>query len=284
MMVEESNETPQPIIIKKKKSGHGGHHGGAWKVAYADFVTAMMAFFLVMWIVGMNDDIKEAVAGYFRDPVGFAKGGNKGVLPGGDGPFEPDKGRSLKKNLTRKQREAEAWESLKDLGKNIEHKLEKMESFKQFKDQINIELTRDGLRIQLVEASGKSSFFSSGSADMSPDGRNILAAISSELAKLDHSVVIEGHTDSKKFNDGAEYTNWELSADRANTARRVMLASGVREGKIKEIRGYAANDPRYPDDPTNPANRRIAIIVLNEFASNDYKDITVSNNDDLSLK
>jgi chemotaxis protein MotB len=283
-MVEDSNDTQQPIIIKKKKRGHAGHHGGAWKVAYADFVTAMMALFLVMWIVGMSDEIKEAVAGYFRDPVGFAKGGSQGVLPGGSGPFEPETGRALKKNLTREQREAEAWESLKNIGKAISKKLERMESFQRFKEQINIELTRDGLRIQLIEASDKSSFFSSGSADMSIDGRNILAAIAAELLKLDNDVVIEGHTDSQKFNDGAEYTNWELSADRANTARRVMLASGVRESKIKEIRGFAANQPRFADDPTNPSNRRIAIIVLNEFASNDYEDVSVSSDEKLSLK
>jgi chemotaxis protein MotB len=276
-MVDESDDNRQPIIIKKKKGSHGGHHGGAWKVAYADFVTAMMAFFLVMWIVGLSDEIKEAVAEYFRDPVGFSKGGTEGILPGGKGPFEPESGKALKEKPSREKREAEVWESLRDVGEKIRQKLNRMETFKQFEDQIQIELTADGLRIQLIEESGRSSFFASGSADMSNDGREVLTAITRELSTLDHDVVIEGHTDSKKFPAGAQYTNWELSADRANTARRVMLSAGLVEEKIKEIRGFAANQPRFVDDPTNPANRRIAIIVLNEFASGNFEDVDVSN-------
>jgi chemotaxis protein MotB len=151
-----------------------------------------------------------------------------------------------------------------------------MSSFDQYKNQIKIELTKDGLRILLIENNERSSFFASGSAEMSEDGKAILEAITAEIAKLSYNVVIEGHTDSKRYRDGANYTNWELSADRANTARRVMLEAGMAESRIKEIRGFAANQPRFANDPANPGNRRIAIIVLNEYADSDYKDVLVS--------
>ena len=279
MADEEKETTQQPIIVKKVF--HGGHHGGAWKVAYADFMTAMMAFFLVMWIVGQSAEIRRNVAGYFRDPVGFSKGGSKGILPGGKGPYEKEPGNTLKK--TKQQRETETWESLKEVGRKISTKLQGMENFSKFKNQIEIGLVPEGLRIQLIEASANSSFFESGSADMSREGEDILKAISSEIAKLSYLTVIEGHTDSRKFPVGAKYTNWELSADRANTARRVMLNAGMDESRIKEIRGFAANQPRIKDDPFSPSNRRIAIIILNEYASSDYDEITVSSEKDLSL-
>lgn len=275
----------QPIIIKKKKGGHGGHHGGAWKVAYADFVTAMMAFFLVMWIVGLSDEIKQNVAAYFRDPIGFSEGGgSKGVLDGGEGPFEnKESGKSIKKDLTRREKEAEVWESLKEVSRKISQKLETTQAFAQLKDQIEIELTSDGLRVQLIEATRDKSFFASGSAVMRGEGMDILTAISSELAKLPYQVVIEGHTDNRTFGEGSDYTNWELSADRANTARRVMLDAGMAQERIKEIRGFAANQPRFTDDPSNPANRRVAIIVLNEYASDKYEEVVASSEDDLQL-
>ena len=275
----------QPIIIKKKKAGHAGHHGGAWKVAYADFVTAMMAFFLVMWIVGLSDEIKQNVAAYFRDPIGFSEsGGSKGVLNGGEGPFEnKESGKSIKKDLTRREKEAEVWESLKEVSRKISQKLETTQAFAKLKDQIEIELTSDGLRVQLIEATKDKSFFASGSAVMRGEGMDILTAISSELAKLPYQVVVEGHTDNMKFGEGSDYTNWELSADRANTARRVMLAAGLAPARIKEIRGFAANQPRFTDDPSNPANRRVAIIVLNEYASDKYEEVVASSEDNLQL-
>ena len=275
----------QPIIIKKKKGGHGGHHGGAWKVAYADFVTAMMAFFLVMWIVGLSDEIRQNVAAYFRDPIGFSEGGgSKGVIDGGDGPFEnKQSGKSIIKDLTRREKEAEVWESLKEVSRNIPQKLETTQAFAMLKDQIEIELTSDGLRVQLIEATKDKSFFASGSADMKEEGVAILTAISSEIAKLPYQVVVEGHTDNRTFGEGSDYTNWELSADRANTARRVMLAAGMAQERIKEIRGFAANQPRFTDDPSNPANRRVAIIVLNEYASDEYEEAVASSDDDLQL-
>jgi chemotaxis protein MotB len=278
---EETQETtPQPIIVKKKKGGHGGHHGGAWKVAYADFVTAMMAFFLVMWIVSLDDTIKENVAQYFRDPGGFSGAGAEGVLPGKSGLFKDGSGERPVNELRRAEKSAEIWKSLEEVGKRISDKLKSMQSFSRYKNQIEIELTKDGLRILLIENNDKSSFFASGSAEMSEDGKAILEAISAEIAKLSYNVVIEGHTDSRRYREGANYTNWELSADRANTARRVMLEAGMAESRIKEIRGFAANQPRFANDPANPGNRRIAIIVLNEYADSDYRDVLVSSDED----
>jgi len=277
-------ETQQPVIVKKKKGSHGGHHGGAWKVAYADFVTAMMAFFLVMWIAGLSDEIKKNVAAYFRDPIGFSEGGAKGVLKGSNGVFEnKESGKAVKEDLSRGEKEAEVWETLKQVGHRIRGKLETTRAFASMKDQIEIELTPDGLRVQLIEATKDKSFFASGSATMREEGEAILMAISAEIAKLPYQVVLEGHTDSKKFPDGAIYTNWELSADRANTARRVMLSAGMAQERIKEIRGFAANQPRIKDNPTNPANRRVAIIVLNEYAAGNYKEVMVAADDELQL-
>lgn len=275
----------QPIIIKKKKGGGHGHHGGAWKVAYADFVTAMMAFFLVMWIVGMSDEIKQNVAAYFSDPVGFNKGkssGSSGILPGGKGPFEGE-GKSITKDIRIKKKEAEVWDQLRDVGKKIAERLEKLSSFSKYKDKIDIELTPEGLRIQLIESDSDSSFFASGSAIMRRDGEEVLREIGKEISKLSYKVVIEGHTDAKKFSDGAKYTNWELSADRANTARRVLISAGMESERIKEIRGFAANQPRIKNDPSNPANRRIAVIVLNQYAAGNFEEIMVTSKDDLWL-
>ncbi|MCK4655933.1 MAG: OmpA family protein, partial [candidate division Zixibacteria bacterium] len=200
------------------------------------------------------------------------------------GPFEnKQSGESIIKDLTRREKEAEVWESLKEVSRTISHKLETTQAFANLKDQIEIELTSDGLRVQLIEATKDESFFASASADMRDEGMAILVAISAEIAKLPYQVVIEGHTDSKTFGGGSNYTNWELSADRANTARRVMLAAGMAPDRIKEIRGFAANQPRFRDDPSNPANRRVAIIVLNEYASDKYKEVVASAEDDLQL-
>jgi len=280
----EEKET-QPIIIKKKKGGGHGHHGGAWKVAYADCVTAMMAFFLFMWIVGLSPEIKKNVAAYFSDPVGFNKNGagGKGVLPGGKGPFKEKKEDQMLNELQRKAKETEVWDQLKDVGSKIAKRLNELSSFERYKNQIEIDLTPEGLRIQLLEKSGDSSFFAKGSAIMRMDGEDILKEISKEIGVLDYHVVIEGHTDAQQFPSGAAYTNWELSADRANSARRVMLKGGMAEYRIKEIRGFAANSPRDKSDPTSPANRRIAIIVLNEFAEGNYEDVLVSSGSDLNL-
>lgn len=263
------DDSQQPIIIVKKKGGHGGHHGGAWKVAYADFVTAMMAFFLVMWLVSQSDVVKENVAGYFNNPSqwGKKKGGssflegNPSILKGGQSPLNS----SSTPPLSRPANEEQAREVLKEAGERIYGALSGLPDFENIKEHIEIEMTEEGLRIELIEATaaqGDSSyFFDIGSAKLSKKGEMIISAISKEIGKLKNSVVIEGHTDSHQYVYKDKYSNWELSADRANSARKLMESQGLRPGQVAEIRGYAANRPKIAANPEDPRNRRISILV-----------------------
>ncbi len=258
-------EQEQPIIVVKKKSGHGGHHGGAWKVAYADFVTALMAFFLVMWLVTQSDTIRENVEGYFNDPGGWGK--NKG----GDSILKGEKS-ILKgagnKYINQPMSEARAKEVLKNAGERIRDALSYMPDFESIKDHIEIEMTEEGLRIELIEsldAEDKSAYFYSlGGSELSQKGVAILTAIANEISALNNKVVIEGHTDSRQFVYKDKYSNWELSADRANSARKLMENTGLKKNQVDEIRGYAANRPKIQDNPMDARNRRISIIVLND--------------------
>jgi chemotaxis protein MotB len=246
----------QPVIIvKKKKGGHGGHHGGAWKVAFADFMTAMFAFFLVMWIVGQSQQVKSAVAGYFREPGVFdfeksnsmVPGGQKGILP----EQAPGSGGASSLNDAAKLEQAAA---------QIRQALGKLPALNAVKDQIEIKMSTEGLRIELMESSA-GGFFDSGSAHINSTGEQLLVAIAKELANVPNGVVFEGHTDSRAYSSAEGYTNWELSADRANTARRVMQRSGLNPTQVRGVRGYADMHLRTPDDPLNARNRRVSIIV-----------------------
>ncbi len=231
----------QPIyLIKKKIHGHG-HHGGAWKVAYADFVTAMMAFFMVMWLMGSSEKVKSAVSGYFRDPSGFKKQSGTGMAGEGE-------------QITL------AKDDMEGLKEKIQSAMKQMPDFKQIKDHVTMTVTGEGLRIELLEKE-KGMFFQSGSSAPSEFGKAIIEKMSAELAKLPNTIAIEGHTDSKPFSKDGEYTNWELSTDRANAARRVMNSSGLRPDQVKQVRGFA--DQRLMDvkDPAAAKNRRISIIV-----------------------
>jgi chemotaxis protein MotB len=252
----------EPVIIIKKKGGHGhGHHGGAWKVAYADFVTAMMAFFLVMWLVAQGPQVRNSVAAYFRDPGVFEQAG-RGVLPGSEagvtGGSQPGIGKSpaipepdVEEAKAALERAAEA------LRQAIELK------FADIQDRVEITLTDEGLRIELSEAPDDG-FFGSGSARMVPETEDLLAVIANELGKLTNHVAVEGHTDSVPYGRTDYYTNWELSADRANAARRVLERTGLQPAQVEGVRGYAATRPRHPDAPTDARNRRISIIVRRE--------------------
>jgi chemotaxis protein MotB len=230
----------QPIIVIKKKGGHGGHHGGAWKVAYADFVTAMMALFIVLWLMQASPEVQKAVGGYFKDPSGTAS--KTGTNLAGSGP-----GVTLDK-------------------KNIEHLKEKLEEaikqspeFQKLKDNVEITVTGEGLRIELVE-SEKGLFFESGQPVPTGTGKDLLVKLAQELGKINGPVALEGHTDSRSY--GADgYTNWELSADRANAARRIMQGSGLKAGQVSQVRGFADQQLRLPDKPDSPSNRRVSIIV-----------------------
>src|ERR1700730_1352537 len=233
----------RPIIIIKKKGGHGGHHGGAWKVAYADFVTAMMALFIVLWLLNTSKPVREAVAGYFKDPSGTANrvGSSKAGA-------------------------AEAVAVTKDNMPKLKEELEKairaIPNFEKLKDQIEMTLTPEGLRIELLETE-TGTFFEVGSPAPNGNGKELLTLLAHELGKLPNHLSIEGHTDSKAYTGGREYGNWELSTDRANAARRLMQNSNLRGDQVTQVRGYADQMPRKKDAPLDASNRRISVIVQN---------------------
>jgi chemotaxis protein MotB len=231
----------RPIIIIKKKVAHGGHHGGAWKVAYADFVTAMMALFIVLWLLNSSKQIREAVGGYFKDPTGTSKKVGSGKTGAGDN-F----------TLTR--------ENMNKLKDELQKSVRKITDFEKLKNQIEMTVTSEGLRIELME-SEKGTFFASGVAEPSEDGRQILNMLAQELAKLPNTVSIEGHTDSKPFAGNGSYSNWELSADRANAARRMMQQNGLGPRQVTQVRGYADQRLRKPAEPEDASNRRISVVV-----------------------
>jgi chemotaxis protein MotB len=230
-----------PIIIKRKAAGHGGHHGGAWKVAYADFVTAMMALFIVLWLMNTSKEIQEAVGGYFKDPAGTSKKIGSGETGAGDS-F----------TLTK-----DNMDQLKD---ELQKAIRKSVSFDKLKDQIEMTITAEGLRIELLE-SGTATFFQSGVSAPTESGQDVLIKLAQELGKLPNKVSIEGHTDSKPFASGVNYGNWELSSDRANAARRLMQQNGLGAQQVTQVRGYADQRLRKPKNPEDASNRRISLIV-----------------------
>ena len=244
----------QPIIIKKVIEGGHGHHGGAWKVAYADFVTALMALFIVLWILGQDSEVKENIAGYFNDPSGFGVGNGPSAIEG------PGKTEIAPKEMTLLQRKQIEKEQLDQMGQELIENLGDQD-FRDIVDQIEIEFTEEGLRIEIME-SANDAFFEVGTAELKGEAAKILTLIGEELAKSENKIVIEGHTDARPFGSrGQNYTNYELSADRANSARRVLQKSGIPQEKIVEIRGYAANRLRDEENPFDVVNRRISIIV-----------------------
>jgi chemotaxis protein MotB len=237
----------RPIIIIKKVSGHGGHHGGAWKVAYADFVTAMMALFIVLWLMGSSEKVKKAVAGYFNDPKGT--GGLLGTLMSGTG-----------SGVTIEQASTDALQKLKE---KLEAEIKARKDLEKLSKQIEITITPEGLRIELIE--GKDgTFYELGSAKLSASGQELLALLGKELKTLPNSLLIEGHTDSTPYSSDSGYSNWDLSADRANSARRLLQEDGVRTDQVTQVRGYADQMLRVKNNPTDPSNRRISILVKND--------------------
>jgi chemotaxis protein MotB len=231
----------RPIIIIKKKGGHGGHHGGAWKVAYADFVTAMMALFIVLWLLNSSKQVQEAVGGYFKDPTGTSKKVGSNLAGTGEN-F----------TLTR--------DNMPKLKEQLQMAIRQMSDFEKLKSHIQMTVTTDGLRIELSE-SAAGTFFDSGSAKLNGDGRELLLTLAQELGKLPNKLSIEGHTDSQPYSASANYGNWELSTDRANAARRLMHGNGIRADQVTQVRGFADQQLRKPEAPLDPANRRISLIV-----------------------
>jgi len=230
-----------PIIVIRKKGGHGGHHGGAWKVAYADFVTAMMALFIVLWLTNASKPIREAVAGYFKDPLGVSTKVGSSMAGVGEY-FVVNK------------------DSMDQLKQQLEKAIREVPNFDKLKDHIEMTITNEGLRIELME-SAKGTFYDIGSPNLNTDGRDIVIVLAQELGKLPNRLAIEGHTDAKAYSKGNNYSNWELSADRANAARRLMQLNGVGDTQVTQVRGFADQRLRKKSAPLDPSNRRISVIV-----------------------
>lgn len=252
------------IIIKKPRRGHHGHHGGAWKVAYADFVTAMMAFFLVMWIVGQSKAVKAGVAGYFRDPGILEQERSNGILPGSTTGINPDTPPELK--VTDSEQPPDDTVILERSAQRIRDMLSKLPEWKSLQGQVRVTATAEGLRIELAD-SNQATFFDSSSAQLKPATEQILGVIARELATLGKPVVLEGHTDSVPYTKGQTYTNWELSADRANAARRQMERSGLSPELVRAVRGFADKRLVKPEQPMDSSNRRVSILVASHSDS-----------------
>jgi chemotaxis protein MotB len=265
-------------IIKKvnKRGGHGGHHGGAWKVAYADFVTAMMALFIVLWIVANNVTVRASVADYFRDPgamhktsSGVMNGSNsmkpfsdtqptQRVVPQDQAPQPSGTASPSQQAELEKLKQAEV-EKLRQEGERLLQMIAAIPDLSRFKDQIEIKITKDGLRIELIEQA-EGLFFDIGSARLKTDAMQLLRLIASRIGTFPNDVVIEGHTDSRPYTRSG-YNNWDLSTDRANAARRVIEESGIRERQITSINGYADRRLKNPGKPLDYSNRRVTILV-----------------------
>jgi chemotaxis protein MotB len=242
----------QPIIVIKKKGGHGGHHGGAWKVAYADFVTALMSLFIVLWLMGQSDPVKKAVAGYFNDPRGT--GSLLGTTMSGTG---SGTGAGAASAADQNQ------QKLEELKEKLEREIAERKDLQKLIKQIEITITPEGLRIELIEDKN-GTFYQSGSARLSPSGQELLALLAAELKTLPNQLLIEGHTDAAQYSTDANYSNWELSADRANSARRLLQQDGVRSDQVTQVRGFADQMLRVKSNPYDPSNRRITILVKNQ--------------------
>ncbi len=255
-----NGEAPVQRIIKKK-GGHGGHHGGAWKVAYADFVTAMMALFIVLWIMAQSQSIRQNVAQYFKNP---------GLLPHSQGLMEksdmggemptPGHSQELQRPSPAPADVADDAKRFEETKKKIQELLAQLPELEGLKDLIRMEITKDGLRIELMEREDHR-FFDVGSATINPEAQKIFGIIAKELGHLPNHITIEGHTDSRPYGNNKNYSNWELSADRANAARRLMDSTGLQAGQVAEVRGYADRHLYNPKDPNDYRNRRVSIIV-----------------------
>ncbi len=281
----------QPIIIRRIKKTAGGHHGGAWKVAYADFVTAMMAFFLVMWLVGIaSKEQKAAVSEYFKNPSAvegtaaipgtssLGPGGasdkmiptaNALSMPGGVGPRVGDPGEATRSRIPTDAQEdaraaaaAEDRRQLDELRKELEAAIEKSQALAPFKDQLLIDLTPEGLRVQIVDRMNRP-MFDLGSSSMKDYTVEVMHELGTLLSGTPHKIALAGHTDETPFQAPRGYGNWELSSDRANAARRALLEGGLDEARIARVVGLASSVPFDRADPRAPTNRRISIVVLN---------------------
>jgi chemotaxis protein MotB len=276
----------QPIIVKKIKKGGHAAHGGAWKIAYADFVTAMMAFFLLMWLLGSTTEgDRKGIQDYFSNPVkvslmgGAGSGTTSSILNGGGRDLTEQAGQTKKnvegpsseqiKQIKAQQAAAEAVR-LQELSAKVEAKLAADPRLAELSAQIKLDMTPDGLRIQIVDEQSRP-MFASGSAIVQPYMRELLRTIGGVLAEVPNRLTLEGHTDAAGFSAGAGgYSNWELSADRANASRRELIAGRLTDAQVLRVQGLAASSLYDRDQPLNPINRRISIIVMNRDAEDRF--------------
>ena len=274
-----ADDAQRPIVVRRKKKKAAGHHGGAWKIAYADFVTAMMAFFLLMWLLGSTakGDL-NGISDYFRTPLKVALQGGSGagdatsIIKGGGqdlsradgqrrrGDMSSPQAVSKKPNTEQLRQEALKFKELKQ---RMEDAIEKNAQLRQFKNQLLLDITSEGLRVQIVDDKNRP-MFALGRAELQPYARDILMEIGRTLNDVDNKVSVAGHTDSSRYAAGEKgYSNWELSADRANASRRALVAGGMQEKRVVRVYGMAAAAPLDKNDPENPMNRRISLIVMN---------------------
>jgi len=293
-----ADEGLRPIIVKRIKKGGGGHHGGAWKIAYADFVTAMMAFFLLMWLLGSTakGDL-NGIAEYFKTPLKVAMAGGSGsgdantVIPGGGkdltrqegqlrkGENDPINRRSVRAAKAEMEKAEQA--RLEELKKRIETAIDNSPTLKQFKNQLLLDITSEGLRIQIVDEKNRP-MFAFASAQLQPYTREILREIGKTLNDVPNKISLSGHTDATPYSSGEKgYSNWELSADRANASRRELIQGGMDESKMLRVVGLSSAVLLDKEDPFNPINRRISIIVMNKKAEDLVEGNT--NNDDSAM-
>lgn len=277
-----SDDSQRPIIVKRIKKGAHGHHGGAWKIAYADFVTAMMAFFLLMWLLGSTakGDL-SGISEYFKTPLKVALGGGSGagdassLIKGGgqdltrkagqvQNASDPKTHEIINLAAAKKEFERQELKKLQGLKENIEKAIETNPTLKQFKDQILLDLTTEGLRIQIVDEKNRP-MFDLGGAHMKNYTVQILQEIGKMLNEVPNRISLSGHTDATPYSSGEKgYSNWELSTDRANSSRRELVAGGMAESKMLRVVGLAAAVMLDDKDPYNPINRRISLLVLNK--------------------
>ncbi|WP_394561458.1 flagellar motor protein MotB [Aquipseudomonas alcaligenes] len=287
-------ENNQPILVKRVKKIAGGHHGGAWKIAFADFATAMMAFFLVMWLMSSaTPEQKKAISGYFQDPIGFTESASPYVIDLGGTPTPaPDRtlnpelkdapdsaeaavdaqsdqaqsdSEKINENMAEKLAEQVERERLELLLQELQTKVDEDPELQKFKDQILFEITQDGLRIQIMDAENRP-MFDLGSARLQPYFEDILLILAETIKAVPNKISVSGHTDAKPFAGAGDFGNWELSANRANAARRALVAGGYPDEKVARVVGYASSALFDRNDPFNPVNRRIDIIVLTKKA------------------
>jgi len=254
MSANKEREVPVRIVYRKRGHVHA-HHGGAWKVAFADFMTAMFALFLVLWLITQSSDVKSAIAGYFQDPLGRSDEFGSSIMPGSGAqaatvrPMQPEDVVEMRRDR------------LELMADRMKHDVRNVPELRDVIDKVEISVTNEGLQIQLLEDS-LGVFFETGNAMPSLRGREVLALVGHELSGLPNPIVIAGHTDARPYHRADGYSNWELSADRANTTRRILTVNGVSDSRVAQIRGFADRDLKNPTDPLAASNRRVSITML----------------------